>query len=136
MKEIEPSPTSLRMFFFLAGIIATLAYRCIIVINFYSPFWVEVFWYTGTIGFIIYFWHRYTIQRKRASLVEKYNLIELAEKTPGENKDQGEALTYIVKTSLTSRSRWNSMFIFVTSVIALLIGLALDLGFLSFLLNL
>lgn len=133
MEEIEPNPTPVRVFFFLAGIIATLAYRAIIVINFLSPFWVQVFWYTGTVGFIIYFWHRYMVQRKRADLVEKYDLVNLAKETPGKTEDQGEALTYIVKTSLTSRSRWNSMFIFVTSVLALLIGIALDLGLASWL---
>ena len=132
MEEIEPNPMPIRVFFFLAGIIATLAYRAIIVINFFSPFLVQIFWYVGTIGFIIYFWHRYMVQRKRAKLVEKYDLVELAKETPGKTEDQGEALTYIVKTSLTSRSRWNSMFIFVTSILALLVGIALDLGLASF----
>lgn len=131
MEETEPNPKLLRVFFFLAGIIATLAYRAIIVINFISPLLVQIFWYTGTIGFIIYFWHRYMVQRKRAKLVEKYNLVELAKKTPGENEEQGEALTYIVKTSLTSRSRWNSVFIFSTSVLALIVGIILDLGLAS-----
>lgn len=131
MEEIEPNPKPLRVFFFLSGIIATLAYRAIIVINFISPLLVQIFWYTGTVGFIIYFWHRYMVQRKRANLVEKYNLVDLAKRTPGENEKQGEALTYIVKTSLTSRSRWNSVFIFSTSVLALIIGIILDLGLAS-----
>jgi len=128
MEETEPNPTPVRVFFFLSGIIATLAYRAIIVINFISPLMVQIFWYTGTMGFIIYFWHRYRVQRRRANLVEKYDLVKLAEETPGKTQDQGEALTYIVKTSLTSRSRWNSMFIFATSVLALIVGIILDLG--------
>lgn len=133
MEEIEPNPTFIRVFFFLAGIIATLSYRIIIILNFINPLLVQVAWYTGTIGFIIYFWHRYAVQRKRARLVEKYDLVELAKETPGKTEEQGEALTYIVKTSLTSRSRWNSMFIFVTSVLALLVGIVLDLGLASML---
>lgn len=131
MKEIEPNPKPLRVSFFLSSIIATLAYRTIIGINFISPLLLQIFWYTGTVGFIIYFWHHYIVQKKRANLVEKYNLVELAKRTPGENEKQGEALTYIIETSLTSRSRWNSMFIFATSVLALIIGIILDLGLAS-----
>jgi len=128
MKETEPSPTPLRIFFFVAGIVATLAYRAIIVLNFYSALLVKIFWYIGTVGFVIYFYHRYLVQKKKAWLVEKYNLVEMAEKAPAESRNQAEALEYIVKTSLTSRSRWNSIFIFLMSVLALLVGIALDLG--------
>ena len=73
---IKPNPKPIRLLFFWAGIVATVAYRIIIILNFYSPLWVKISWYIGTIGFIIYFWHRYNIDRKRSQLVEDYNLIE------------------------------------------------------------
>ena len=73
---IKPNPKPIRLFFFWTGIIATIAYRIIIVLNFYSPMWVKISWYIGTIGFIIYFWHRSDIQKKRAALVDEHNLRE------------------------------------------------------------
>lgn len=126
MDIIKPHGKFIRLFFFWSGVIATLAYRIIIVLNFYSPAWVKISWYIGTIGFIIYFGHRYDIQKKRAKLVSDYKLIEVVEQTPCTSEKQKQALRYIVKTSLTSKSRWNSAFIFILSIIALIIGVIMD----------
>jgi len=125
---IKPNIKPIRFSFFLAGIIATLAYRSIIVLNAYSAYWVKVFWYVGTIGFILYFGHRYEIQKRRANLVSDYNLIKEVEKAKNVKGKKREALIYIVKTTLTSKAQWNSGFIFILSVIALIIGILLDFG--------
>ena len=124
---IKPSPKPLRIFFFWSGIIATLSYRAVIVLTYFDPLWVKVAWYIGTIGFIIYFGHRYSIQKKKAKLVEDLHLIKAIEDAKEINEEKTEALCYLVNTSLTSKSRWNSMFIFVTSILALIIGIILDL---------
>ncbi|MBL7141589.1 hypothetical protein ISS21_00610 [Patescibacteria group bacterium] len=127
MEIIKPNPKPIRLFFFWAGVIATLAYRIIIVLNFYSPLWVKISWYIGTIGFIIYFGHRFDIQKKRSELVADYKLVEVVEKAPCVDEKQKQALKYIVKTSLTSKSRWNSAFIFILSVLALIVGIIMDI---------
>ena len=126
MEIIKPNPKPVRIFFFWAGIVATLSYRVIIVLNFYSPLWVKIAWYVGTIGFIIYFGHRFDIERKRAKLVEELKLIEAVKQAKDIDDQKTQALCYLVKTSLTSRSRWNSAFIFLMSVLALIIGIILD----------
>jgi len=123
---IEPSPKYIRWFFFWAGLIATIAYRIIIVLNIYSPQWVRISWYIGTIGFILYFGHRYDIAKKRADLVKDHDLMNALDKCDIEPK-QKQALRYLVKTSLTSKSRWNSAMIFVLSVLALIVGITLDI---------
>ena len=125
---IKPNPKPIRLFFFWSGIIATLAYRIIIVLNFYSPLWVKVSWYIGTIGFIIYFWHRSGIQKKRADLVDDHQLLELADSVQKGTEKQKEALMYIVRTTKTSKAQWNSRFIFMLSVLALVVGILLDVG--------
>ena len=127
MEVIEPNPKPVRLFFFWAGIIATIAYRIIIVLNFYSPLWVKVSWYIGTIGFILYFGHRYNVARKRAKLVKDYGLIEAVQQADCIGAQKKEALDYLVKTSLTSKSRWNSAIIFILSLLALIVGIILDL---------
>ena len=126
MKEFQPSPKPIRLFYFWAGIIATFAYRVIIILNFYSPLWVKISWYIGTIGFILYFWHRFVIQEKRAKLVDDYKLRSLVRKIKIGDKDQRQALDYIVTTTSTSKSKWNSFFIFALSVLALIIGVIMD----------
>ncbi|MDA2922381.1 hypothetical protein MYX07_03895 [Patescibacteria group bacterium AH-259-L07] len=125
-EAIKAHAKPIRLFFFWAGIIATLSYRIIIVLNFYSPVWVKIAWYMGTIGFIIYFWHRFDIQKKRAELVLDYKLIEAVESIKHLEKKQKQALHYTVKTTLTSKARWNSLFIFLLSVVALLVGIVMD----------
>ncbi len=126
MEVIEPSPKPVRLFFFWAGIIATIAYRIIIVLDRYSSFWMKVSWYIGTVGFILYFGHRYNVARKRAKLVEDYGLIEAVQQAGGIGAKKKKALHYLVKTSLTSKSRWNSAIIFMLSVLALITGIILD----------
>ena len=127
LKIIEPNPKPVRLFFFWAGIIATVAYRIIIILNSYDPLWVKIAWYIGTIGFIFYFGHRFDVARKRANLVKDYKLIEAVDKADGINSQKKLALHYLVKTSLTSKSRWNSALIFILSLIALLIGVFMDI---------
>ncbi len=127
MEIIKPNSRPIRLLFFWSGIIATLAYRIIIVLNFYSPLWVKISWYIGTIGFIIYFWHRFDIQKKRSELALDHKLIDAVEKNQYESQEQKEALKYIVKTSLTSKSRWNSAFICLMSILALVVGLVMDI---------
>jgi len=127
MKVIEPNPKFVRLFFFLAGIIATVAYRIIIVLNWYSPLWVKVSWYIGTIGFVLYFWHRFRVAKKRAKLIKDYGLIEAVDKIDCIDPQKKLALRYLVKTSLTSKSRWNSAIIFILSLLALFAGIFIDI---------
>lgn len=119
--------SSFKWLFFVIGIVATLAYRIIIVLNFYSPSWVKVSWYIGTIGFIFYFGYLYNLQSKRADLAKQYNLLNLVKKMKGIKVKQKEALRFIVKSNLTSKAKYNSAVIFILSLLALIIGIILDI---------
>src|SRR3990167_5920871 len=103
---VKPNPKPVRLFFFWVGIIATIAYRIIIVLNFYSPLWVSAAWYIGTIGFIIHFTHRFDVDRKRATLVKDYNLVEAVDKANNIEEQKKTVLHYLIETTLTSKSRW------------------------------
>jgi len=124
----EPNSKYLRMFFFISGIVATIAYRIIFLLN---SFWIEVAWYVGTIGFIFYFGHRSVVESKRAQLVKDYDLINVTEKSDIEYSKKS-ALLYLIKTSFTSKARFNSAFIFIVSVIVLVLNLTIDIYHLFF----
>lgn len=127
MKEVISSNMGInRMFFFWVGIVATLAYRVIIVLNYYSVVLVKVAWYVGTVGFILYFWHRAYVQGKRRKLVLDNDLVDVVGKMSGIKKEQKVALNYLVESAITSKVRWNSLFIFWLSVVALIVGIVLD----------
>lgn len=119
------SPNWMRIFFFWSGIIATISYRSIVVLNHYSQGIALAAWYIGTIGFIIYFWHRSKISEKRVQMIKDHDLIEAVKKT-NLSPAQIEANEYILTTLLSTKEKWNYLVIFVTSFLALIIGIYLD----------
>ncbi len=125
MKPHTHSPL-VRSFFFWTGIIATLAYRIVIILTHVDPLWLKVSWYIGTIGFIIYFWHRYQISELRSNLIKQNQLAEKIARIETLSADDKESMEYIFKTLQSSKEKLNYIFIFVSSGLALLIGIYLD----------
>jgi hypothetical protein len=115
-----------RSFYFWVGIIATLAYRIVIVLTNVDPIWLKVSWYIGTIGFVIYFIHRYEISELRSKLIEQNRLAEKINAAEGLNADDKEAMAYIFKTLRSTKEKWNYIFIFIASAFALVVGIYLD----------
>jgi len=120
------SPKWLRNFYFWSGIVATFAYRIIVILNNYSKAWAQLSWYIGTIGFVLYFLHRYQVSEKRAKLIRDHNLIRDIAKSPNLSQEQINSTEYILKTLLSTKEKWNYIFIFVMSVVAFVIGIYLD----------
>lgn len=122
-----PSPAPIRTMFFWIGIFATLAYRAIIVLENVEGPWLKIAWYLGTIGFVAYFAHRFSVTEKRAKLITERQLIEKIDQ-PNWSTDDRAALRYVLTTVRSSKERWNYIVIFGSSAIALMVGLWLDLG--------
>jgi hypothetical protein len=126
--QIKTDPKPIRVLYFYLGILATFAYRIIIVLNFYEPVLVKVAWYVGTIGFIIYFWSRYKVVNQFHTLIREQKLVQ-ALKTPCTlTQDQQKALAHIVETLDTTKAQLNYVIIFVLSFLALIAGIVLDIA--------
>lgn len=123
MDAPKPHSNFVRYLFFICGIIATLAYRAIVVIN--DRELVQFMWYLGTIGFIIYFLHRYQISQTRARLITENDLDRKVESLALSETDKA-SMRYIFGTLRSTKERWNSIVIFVSSFVALLLGLYID----------
>lgn len=124
--EIRTNSKPIRLLYFYLGILATFAYRIIIVLNFYEPVLVKVAWYVGTIGFIIYFWSRYKVVNQFHALIKEEKLVQ-ALKTPCTlTQDQQKALAHIVETLDTTKAQLNYVIIFILSFLALIAGILLD----------
>jgi hypothetical protein len=124
-QNTHASPTWVRNLFFWFGIIATISYRAIVILNHYSPTISLIAWYIGTVGFVLYFWHRYIVSEKRVELIKKHKLIA-AVKRSNLTRSQIDANEYILTTLLSTKEKWNYIVIFATSLIAMLIGIYLD----------
>lgn len=116
-----------RILIFAVGVMATIAYRLVIVLNDYSKFWVKVSWYIGTIGFIWYFAHRFNIENRRDKIIEKLNLIEKMKTSQPFNTEDKTALLYILKSLNTSLAKWNYIAIFFFSGLAIAYAIYADL---------
>ncbi|KKU14406.1 MAG: hypothetical protein UX21_C0020G0011 [Microgenomates group bacterium GW2011_GWC2_45_8] len=124
-QNAHASPVWVRNLFFWSGIIATVCYRAIVVLNHYSGKIALAAWYIGTVGFILYFWHRYAVSEKRVELIKQHDLINAVKQT-NLSQPQIEANEYILTTLLSTKEKWNYIVIFVTSFLALIIGIYLD----------
>lgn len=116
----------IRLIYFLLGAIATIAYRVIILLSGVNEAWLNFCWYIGTIGFVIYFAHRYQISEKRAKLILDYNLQTKVSENSNLNPQEKEVMNYIFESLKFSSERWIYIIIFATSALALLAGIYLD----------
>lgn len=126
MLEYHKSNKYYRYLVFLVGIIATIAYRIIIVLNYYSSLWVEIAWYIGTIGFIWYFAHRYRVQNHYSEIIRKRKLKDKLCKN-NLSKEDCDALKYIIGSLDSSKAKWNSILIFILSALALMYAVVADI---------
>jgi hypothetical protein len=126
MAVIKPHSKALREFYFWSGIIATFCYRIIVVLNNYSTYWSTISWYVGTVGFIVYFAHRFEVSEKRYELLVKYKILNKIKRSKEFSAAEKEASDYVLGTLLSTKERWNFIFIFVASTIALIWGAYLD----------
>ena len=127
MVEYKISNKNYRLLVFGVGIAATFAYRVIVVLNYYSAFWVEVAWHIGTIGFIWYFAHRFRVENKREKIIAERKLIYKIHRQKNLNEEDREALKYILKSLRSSKAKWNYIAIFIFSALALLYALVMDI---------
>ncbi len=113
-----------RNLFFVSGVIATLAYRAIVLIDDRTV--IQTLWYIGTIGFIIYFIHRYQVSKRRAKLIAENDLEKKVAALNDLSEQDKASMEYIFHTLRSSKEKWNSVVIFISSIVALLAGIYLD----------
>ncbi len=112
---------------FFLGIVATIAYRIIVVLNHYSPLAVQISWYIGTVGFVWYFAHRFKVENKRDKLITNLDLVNKIKDRTVLNQEERNSLVYILKGLQTSLSKWNYVAIFILSAVSLLYGIIQDI---------
>jgi hypothetical protein len=129
MKEFESDSANVRIpegystavikLYFWIGLISATLLRAILIADHYSDFIARVLWYLGVLGYIWFFAHRYHIAKK------------IQTQEPLTEKDF-EGLNYIMWSLSVSKERLNYLVILTFSVIAIILSLVLDLGFLKF----
>lgn len=72
--KIVPKPVIYG--FFLLGLLSSVAFRAIILLQKFSPGWVRPVWYFGVLGYMLFFIYRYYISQRRKRAIEHTHVIE------------------------------------------------------------
>ncbi|MGC3959291.1 MAG: hypothetical protein QM813_15520 [Verrucomicrobiota bacterium] len=121
--KIIPKPVIFG--FFLLGLLSSVAFRAIILLQKYSPGWVRPVWYFGVLGYMLFFMYRYYISQRRKRTIAHTNVIEKIRTGESPTQDEREAALYLLKSVRASQEDWNYLAIFGLSIVAIALDLLL-----------
>lgn len=111
--------------FFLLGLFSALAFRSIIVFQHVRPDWIRPVWYLGITGYLLFFYYRFRISRKRKKAIKDYELIRKIEENEELDAEDREVLTYLLRSVKVSLEDRNYELIFLLSILAIAADMAL-----------
>jgi len=113
--------------FFLLGLISALSFRSIIVLQSVRPDWIRGVWYLGACGYLVFFYYRFRISRKRKHAISDNSLIEKIDAKENLKDEDREVLLYLLRSIKVSLEDRNYELIFLLSLLAILIDIALHI---------
>jgi hypothetical protein len=119
--KIVPKPIIIA--FFMLGLLSSVAFRAIILLQKLNPAWVRPVWYFGVIGYMVFFLYRYRISLRRKRTIAETNLIEKLGSGTALSAEDREATMYLVNSIRKSPEDWNYLAIFVLSIVAMVLDL-------------
>ncbi|MFV2040390.1 MAG: hypothetical protein ACC644_00160 [Candidatus Hydrothermarchaeales archaeon] len=118
-------PKYVVMGFFLLGLLSALSFRSIVVLQSLRPEWIRGAWYLGAAGYLLFFYYRFRISRKRKRAISEYGLIEKVEAEENLSGEDREVLLYLLRSIRVSLEDRNYELIFLLSILAIAVDLAL-----------
>ena len=133
MKELNNSKFSItgekgtwiRDLFFYLGIIGAIGLRIVLILNKYNPAYAKISWYVAMIALAAYYYYRRWVEIKRRDLIIKNNLLDKTIKNKLNIKDR-ENIAKIIGSTLVSKQMINLNFLFIASIIAIIIQIMID----------
>jgi hypothetical protein len=111
--------------FFSLGIISAIAFRSIIVFQHLEPDWVRSVWYIGAGGYLLFFYYRFKISKKRKKAVSDYGLLEKVKTNSPLSEEDRDVLVYLLSSIKVSLEDKNYKIIFLLSIVAIAVDLIL-----------
>jgi hypothetical protein len=121
--KIIPKPIIIA--FFVVGVLSSVAFRLIIILQKLKPGWVRPIWYFGVLGYMLFFIYRYYISGRRKRVVAQTGILKKLREGEPLSADDREAALYLLSSIQKSPEDWNYLAIFVLSVAAIAIDLLL-----------
>ncbi|MDP2947382.1 MAG: hypothetical protein Q8N88_04665 [Nanoarchaeota archaeon] len=112
--------------FFVIGVIGAIGFRIVLILNKINPIYASISWYVAIIAYLFFYGYRYYIDEKRKLIILKNNL-RIKIKEGNIDEQDRKNVSKILDSILVSKAKWNYMVLFVTSVMALIVQIILDL---------
>lgn len=121
--KIVPQPVIVS--FFLLGLLSSVAFRAIILLQKYDPRWVRPVWYFGVIGYLLFFMYRYFISQRRKRTIAQSHIIEKIRAGASLDAADRNAALYLLNSIRKSQEDWNYLAIFILSLVAIALDVLL-----------
>jgi hypothetical protein len=124
----QTAPPFVIYLFMAIGLLSAVAFRLLTIVNTINPALMRPVWYIGVIGYIFFFAYRYHITSKRKKAIRVNRLLEKIRRG-GEISDEDRLLIeYVLSSVSKSKENINYMFIFLLSIVAVVVDILLAAG--------
>jgi hypothetical protein len=114
------------MFFFIVGLVATIALRVVTILVHLNPLYGQIAWYIGVGGFLIFFVYKYKVDTARYKIIKDNDLMAKVLRNEALPKEDRQILSSVLCALSSNKDRINYFVIFVSSALALIIGVYFD----------
>ena len=118
--------SSASWFFFIIGLIATIALRVVTVLMHINPVYGKISWYTGIGGFFLFFLYKFNISQSRMKLIQQQHIVDKIDQEEQLSKNDYKIISEILCSLSSGKERTNYFFIFGLSALALIIAAYID----------
>lgn len=112
--------------FFIIGLVATVSVRLVALFMDYNIIYSKIAWYAGVIGFFIFFLYKFRVETTRAKLISQKNLMNKIRDNQGLEREDYGLISAILCGLSSNKDRVNYIFIFGSSILALLFAVYVD----------
>jgi len=115
----------LSIFFFILGIIGGLGLRLVLILNHFNELISRICWYIAMFSFVIFYYYRFYIEKRRQEILIKNNLREklIRNKLTKEDRDK---LRTIIDSQLASKLKLNALILFILTIVALIVEFIIE----------
>ncbi|MCE5195351.1 MAG: hypothetical protein LLF28_07905 [Nitrospiraceae bacterium] len=118
-------PRYVTYLFFILGLLSAIAFRAVIIAQHIEPSLIRPIWYIGIFGYMLFFFYRFKITKKRKNAIRNFNLIEKVKANACLTDEDRDVVLYLLRSIKASPEDWNYMLIFTLSLIAVIADLVL-----------
>ena len=110
MHETTRTVSPLIIYFFLVvGLLSAMAFRLLTIVSFFKPALVRPIWYTGVIGYILFFAYRFYISEKRKKVIRANRLLEKILHDDEISREDREDIAYVLSSIIKSKEHGRCM---------------------------